>query len=93
MEASAGVLATVVKGELEQHEMLVHAALRLLATFADDPLCNRAFCHSGEWLSALQAWLRRACCGGRLWHIPCALSRSYYGSQQRITSPTVANVT
>ena len=48
MEASAGVLAVVDEGDLDEHGVLVHAALRLLTTFADDPLCTRAFCQSGN---------------------------------------------
>ncbi len=67
VKASAGVLAAVVKGELEEHGVLAHAALRLLSAFADDPLCNRAFCHSGihsacsaNVLTAKAPWQRPA---------------------------------
>ena len=69
MKASAGVLAAVVKGgELEEHGVLAHAALRLLTAFADDPLCNRAFCHSGIH-SALSARMLTA---KGIWHRPAA---------------------
>ena len=48
VEASAGVLASVPDEQLGERGVLLHAALRLLAAFADDPLCTRAFCHSGQ---------------------------------------------
>ena len=48
VEASAGVLAAVPSDTLDEHRVLLHAALRLLAALADDPLCSRAFCHSGQ---------------------------------------------
>jgi len=48
VEASAGVLAAVPDEQLAERGVLLHSALRLLAAFADDPLCTRGFCHSGR---------------------------------------------